>query len=165
MAEHSLFTQGWRFKFDKSTRRFGYCRDDKVISLSAALVQLNPAAEVEQIILHEIAHAVVGNQHHHNDVWRRKAIELGHSGNRCYSSAVVKPERKEPRWVQQMRAKRTPGYVAPKQRAAVWSRVCPACGKRTPAKVRRANSRIMSCGRCSPGRFNPAFILKWERNI
>lgn len=86
----------WRFKFDRSKRRFGACmHSSKTISLSKYLVELNVESEVIDTILHEIAHALAGPQHGHDDYWKSKCIELGARPERCYdASKVVQPEKK-----------------------------------------------------------------------
>lgn len=92
MWEHGLdIESGWGFQFDNARRRFGLCNyRTKTISLSAPLTLLNEEESVRQTLLHEIAHALVPAGEHHGSVWRAKAISIGHSGNRCYDSAVVK---------------------------------------------------------------------------
>ncbi len=47
--------------------------------------------EVKDTILHEIAHALVGKAHHHDDVWRAKALEIGCSGRRCHDLQFTPP--------------------------------------------------------------------------
>jgi hypothetical protein len=136
MKFHGLTEKGWRFEFDNAKRRFGVCRyRTKTIGLSKHLVSLNEVARVKNTILHEIAHALTPG-HHHDFVWRTKAIEIGCDGNRCYSSDEV--ERPQG------------NFIA----------VCVGCGHehykfRTP-------KRTSSCGKCSRV-FNPNTILKWER--
>jgi predicted SprT family Zn-dependent metalloprotease len=86
MRTHNLIQNGWVFKFDNAKRRFGCCNyRTKTISLSKHLVEINEIGRVRNTILHEIAHALVGRGHGHDDVWKRKAIEIGCDGNRCYS--------------------------------------------------------------------------------
>ena len=88
LVEHELYL--WRFEFDNAKRRFGRCNcTKKLITLSRHLVQLNDEATVLETILHEIAHALVGPGHGHDHVWRRKAIEIGSNGQRCYSKNEV----------------------------------------------------------------------------
>lgn len=48
---------------------------EMVLSTSYATVSDEPA--VKDLILHEIAHALVGYQHGHNHVWRAKCLEIG----------------------------------------------------------------------------------------
>ena len=91
MAVHGLTQAGWKFMFDNAKRRFGVCKHStKTIGLSLPLTKLNDEAQVKDTILHEIAHALVGPNHGHNNVWKRKCIEIGAKPQRCYSSATVK---------------------------------------------------------------------------
>lgn len=84
MAEHGL--AHWLLRLDRAKTRAGVCRATKrEISLSAHLTRLHTEAEVRDTILHEIAHALVGPEHRHDSVWRRKALEIGSSGQRCSS--------------------------------------------------------------------------------
>jgi len=52
-------------------------------------VSLNDEARVENTIRHEIAHALCDRKDMHNAKWRRKAIEIGCDGERCYDSNKV----------------------------------------------------------------------------
>jgi hypothetical protein len=89
MTNHGIVEQGWRFEFDNAKRRFGCCKyGSRRITLSLYLTELNNIDEVKNTILHEIAHALCPRQGH-NSVWKRKAIEIGCSGDRCYSSDKV----------------------------------------------------------------------------
>lgn len=87
LETHGLLDLYWTFEFDNAKRRFGCCNHTyKRISLSKYLVELNDEARVKNTILHEIAHALVGHNHGHDNIWKRKALEIGCDGNRCYSS-------------------------------------------------------------------------------
>lgn len=58
----------------------------KIINLSQEYVAC-PAVTLDDIrntALHEIAHALTPG-HHHDDVWRQKALEIGCDGKRCHS--------------------------------------------------------------------------------
>lgn len=84
MKQHGL--EFWYFEFDNAKRRFGICRySTRRIGLSRNLVLLNTKKRVENTILHEIAHALVGPGNGHNWIWRQKAIEIGCNGKRCHS--------------------------------------------------------------------------------
>jgi len=87
---------GWVIALDKrATRRFGQCRRRQhTIGLTEALVKLNTRAEVEDVIRHEIAHALVGDGHGHDRVWKLKCIEVGARPERCYDESVVTPPRR-----------------------------------------------------------------------
>jgi hypothetical protein len=92
MRQHGLWDLRWSFKFDRSLTRLGLCSHRlKVISLGRHATLVNSEEQVQLTILHEIAHALVGGQHGHDEVWRAKAIELGHSGERCGNITVKAP--------------------------------------------------------------------------
>lgn len=75
----------WRLEFDRCVKRFGCCKHgSRVISLSIPLCSINDFASVEDTILHEIAHALVGAGHGHDWVWKNKCIEIGCKPIRCY---------------------------------------------------------------------------------
>lgn len=58
----------------------GVCNyDRKVIVLSDIYCYRLPRKEVEDTILHEIAHALTPG-HEHDNVWKNKALEIGCSG-------------------------------------------------------------------------------------
>jgi predicted SprT family Zn-dependent metalloprotease len=136
MTTHNLFDMGYSFEFDNAKRRFGCCNyRRKVISLSKHLTVMNDFIEVNDVILHEIAHALTKG-HHHDAVWKAKAIEIGADGNRCYDSARVKaPEKK---------------YEA----------ICPGC-QRKVGRHRKPRTQL-SCGKCSKGHFNTNFLLDFK---
>mgnify|MGYP000872517755 FL=1 len=82
----------WGFHFDEGTRRAGCCRfDRKTISLSLAFAVAGAEAQIEETLLHEIAHALVGRNHHHDALWRAKAVEIGCSGRRCHDFRFASP--------------------------------------------------------------------------
>ena len=90
MNKHGLLDLRWSFEFDNAKRRFRCCHYTyKRISLSKYLVELNDEARVKNTILHEIAHALVGHGHGHDNVWKRKAIEIGCDGNRCFTEKTT----------------------------------------------------------------------------
>ena len=137
MTKHGIIEQGWRFEFDNAKRRFGCCNyDSRRITLSLYLTELNKIDEVKNTILHEIAHALCPRQGH-NSVWKRKAIEIGCSGDRCYSSDKVETMKGN--------------YVA----------TCCNCDK-TFNRFRKPKHN-QSCGQCSGGRYNPTYKLNWEK--
>jgi hypothetical protein len=109
MLKHGLTEEkGWKFEWLRSKKVAGKCitvgsckivgytstgRKIKVstgvtnggtILLSSFITSIHTEEEVLDTILHEIAHGLTpGNGH--DDVWIRKAIEIGCSGKRCYS--------------------------------------------------------------------------------
>jgi predicted SprT family Zn-dependent metalloprotease len=136
MKLHGL--RNWRFEFDSAKRRFGCCSyGDKTISLSRHLVLINSYESVKDTILHEIAHALTPG-HHHDNVWKRKAIEIGCNGERCYSSEDTNTIEGK--------------YIA----------VCPGCNQtHRRFRVSRYNT---SCGRCSKGTYNENYKLVFVQN-
>jgi predicted SprT family Zn-dependent metalloprotease len=91
MEKHGLDTGLWRVRIDRAKTRAGLCDEARrCISLSRYLVDSTASeADMDNIILHEIAHALVGNVHGHNAVWRAKAIEIGCDGARCHTHVLV----------------------------------------------------------------------------
>ena len=81
----------WTFAWKRRRLPFnsaGTCfTSKKEILLQPSFVELNTKEIVEQTILHELAHALTP-RHGHNRFWKRKAIEIGHSGARHYSKEV-----------------------------------------------------------------------------
>ncbi len=64
--------------FRNHSEACGKCYNDgEEISLQINYVLNNEMEEIENTILHEIAHALVGNDFGHNSVWQEKAKELG----------------------------------------------------------------------------------------
>lgn len=102
MAEHGLTQQGWTVEFH-SIRCAAQCdHARKVISLLREYVELNEwEPHVKNSVIHEISHyfcpPIWGGRQwkvHHN-LWRRKFIALGGTGERCLSKEAIYPERKE----------------------------------------------------------------------
>lgn len=89
MREHGL-TPRWSFQYDNAVRRFGRCQYSyRLISLSRELTYRNGEAEVRDVILHEIAHALAGHAAGHGPVWKAKARAIGARPERCYDSKMV----------------------------------------------------------------------------
>ncbi|GAA1717298.1 hypothetical protein GCM10009809_11590 [Isoptericola hypogeus] len=131
MDDHGL--GAWTFRFDRARRRAGLCRyDRREISLSAPLMALYDEADVREVVLHEIAHGLVGARHGHDEAWRATARILGASGRR-----VVREE-------------------SP-QVEGDWVGRCPV--GHTVTRFRRPQ-RPQGCARCSP-LFDRRFVLTW----
>jgi len=89
LKKHNL--KNWNFYFDKAKKRFGCCNyTDKKISLSRFLVELNTEEQVKDVILHEIAHALVGPKNNHNHLWKKKVKEIGGSPSVKFCNNEVK---------------------------------------------------------------------------
>lgn len=130
MAEHGL--AGWTFAFDGARRRAGgtFHPDAAAgrpgrISLSVHYCERNSEEDVKDTILHEIAHALVGPGHGHDDAWKAKCNEVGARPERCYSEAVDMPNGR-------------------------WRSVCPNC-RRARHRHRRPNPPTgWYCKPCGP---------------
>lgn len=132
MQRHCL--HGWTFAFDRAKRRFGCCDyDRRRISLSSHLVQLNSEDQVQDTILHEIAHALAGRKAGHGKTWQQVAKAIGCSTMRCYDATVIEPP---PRF----------------------EGTCPGCLR----KIHRLLRKRVACARCSP-RFDPRYLFVWAR--
>ncbi|MDX5318813.1 MAG: SprT-like domain-containing protein [Actinomycetes bacterium] len=133
MSQHGV--GDWQLGWDNARTRAGMCRfGTRTISLSRHLMVLYEPEQVREVVLHEIAHALVGPQHNHDSVWRAKAREIGSSGARALPADSPRPP-------------------------APWVGRCPLGHefhryKRPPAQS--------SCSRCS-SRFDARFLLEWHR--
>ncbi len=140
MRSHGL--DGWIFRWDGGKRRYGCCRySRKAITISKYLAALNPIQKTIDTVKHEIAHALCPGQHH-NHVWKRKAVEIGCSPERCYNETVIAPK-------------------------AAFKLSCSNC---TNVSFRHRRSRrnlacVNCCGIHNGGRYDARFILKWSRNV
>ncbi len=73
----------WSFGLDRARTRLGCCHyQERRITCSAHLVAYLADDEVDQVIRHEIAHALAGVGAGHGPRWRRWAQSLGYTGGR-----------------------------------------------------------------------------------
>ena len=81
MKKHNLTNQGWIFELTRSKTIAGQCfYDEKKIKLSKWFVELNQSAIVKDVILHELAHALVGYREGvdpHDFLWRHQCLKIG----------------------------------------------------------------------------------------
>jgi len=139
MAEYLLEVHGlddWEVSYDNAKRRAGICKfGERTLGLSAPLTAVHSEADVRDTILHEIAHALVGPRHGHDAHWRRVAMSIGSSGERCAPAD------------------------APSAPAA-WLGTCP--GGHTLDRHRRPE-RVLTCGLCS-STFDLAHVYTWTHH-
>lgn len=84
LRRHKLWDTGWRTNFTKNTEYIAACyHDAKRIVISVPALNARSEAELRSTILHEIAHAIVGHGHGHDEVWKAKCIELGGDSRVC----------------------------------------------------------------------------------
>ena len=93
LRQHGLAGQGWTAALDDATRRAGACNyRKKTIFLTRLFVRAATEADVRDTILHEIAHALVGAQHHHDATWKAAARAIGCTANRCHTVNFSPPK-------------------------------------------------------------------------
>ncbi len=82
MDKHGL--ADWRFALDDAESRAAVCRyRSKTIGVSRLFARAADTEELRDAILHEIAHALAGANHHHDGVWKTIARKIGCTANRC----------------------------------------------------------------------------------
>lgn len=125
--------QQWRFEFDYAKTRFGLCdHTRRKISVSRYLAEQAEDDEVHQVLLHEVAHAMVGATVGHGPTWKKVAREIGYVGGRTHTSPAA-------------------------TETAKWLGVCPVGHE--VIRFRRP-SKSTSCAKCSP-RFNRNYLITW----
>jgi len=90
--KYKLNIEGWKFKLNRNRATIGLCLQngkEKTIFLSEHFIRDNEEAIVIDVLLHEIAHAIVGPQHGHSKAWQSKCVELGCEPSRLISGASV----------------------------------------------------------------------------
>ncbi len=116
---------GWEFGFNNSKRMLGVCKEgEKRIELSRVYVAQNTERHVQDTILHEIAHALVGVKHGHNQVWRDMCKRVGATPAACDKSASL-PE-------------------------GAWQARCPSCVVLFSRHRRPVRLSGMYCRKCGP---------------
>jgi len=130
---HGLLAE-WRFEWDRATTRFGQCdHRTKRITLSKYLTERASDEDVEQVLLHEIAHALSGSREGHGASWRSIARTIGYTGGRTHQ-------------------------LAPAHERAKWLGRCPSGHE----IIRfRKPGRPTSCAKCNP-RFERSHLIVWS---
>ncbi len=132
MDENGL--KDWSFHFDHARRRAGACaHSTRTISLSGPLVEMYDVEDVRGVILHEVAHALVGPTHQHDAAWRHQARCLGAPDSARLSADLPSPK-------------------------ARWVGTCRNCGAQR--KLFSAPRRVVSCGVCAR-EFRAGLVLEW----
>jgi len=91
----------WSFGWNNRVRAFGVCKHRaQVIELSWKMVAGETMDAIEQTILHEIAHAMVGCDQGHGPTWKHCAVRIGvHNPKSCRDSTAVEADQPRPKWV------------------------------------------------------------------
>lgn len=119
LKRHRLYEQGWRTNFTKVDRFIALCdHNSKRIVISIPHLNARSESELMDTIKHELAHAIVGYGHGHDEVWKQKALELG-----CNDP--------KPCGVSNVDAGRAlnPAEVLPEKKIKALTATCPACFK------------------------------------
>jgi SprT protein len=126
----------YSFGFDRAIRRAGLCNySEKRITISRHLVEAGDLHVVEQVLLHEIAHALCGQAAGHGKVWKAKAAELGYLHQRIDGTPLAK-------------------------QVAKYRGICP--GGHEHFRSRRP-ARMLSCKLCAPN-FSRRYLISWFEN-
>lgn len=97
MEEHGLFDEFWHFDFEDCKRSLGRCHYHKrKITLSKWYVELNDEDDVEDTILHEIAHALCWNKYGnrgtgHGVLWKQICRQIGARPERVHKGILEYP--------------------------------------------------------------------------
>jgi SprT-like family len=127
--------RGWTFGFDDAKRRAGLCNySDRRITVSRYLAARWTAAEVDQVLLHEVAHALAGHRAGHGPRWLSTARKLGYTGTRMHEGETA-------------------------HELAPWVGTCP--GGHTHYRY-KAPQAPLSCRLCGRG-FDASRVITWAR--
>jgi predicted SprT family Zn-dependent metalloprotease len=137
---------GYRFQFDSAKRRFGVCRyTRRIIGLSKPLVEMNldNFKEINDTILHEIAHAIAYyidryEGKGHGWLWREVAMSIGCNGERCYKGSDIN----EP--------------------TSKYSLECPSCDRKRP--MHRKPKKTYACGKCCTNGYDEKYKMIVKQN-
>lgn len=89
MAKYNLFQKGWTFEFIENHSRVGMCSyTKKTIYVSSYFLALTPDKEIQDTVLHEIAHALAGPKAKHGPDWKKVAKEVGARPQRTSVGAI-----------------------------------------------------------------------------
>lgn len=136
LNQHGLTNQGWVIQFNKSPSFLGQCwHNHKAIALSTVMLNSAEEAQVKDTILHEIAHALVGPFHAHDDVWKETAQRIGCTSEVCGRSFNPSAARRL-----------EPSQVPSLPKIESISKRCPKCGEHAETRSRLGNLVNLKCG-------------------
>jgi predicted SprT family Zn-dependent metalloprotease len=132
MGKH-LDLEVWSFGFDSAKKRLGVCKyEESLIALSRYFVDLHSLAEIDQVMRHEIAHAMAGSKAGHSKKWKDIATRIGYTHIKISGDEI--------------------GNATAKLIGS-----CP--NGHTVYRHRKPKSPL-SCSKCSP-RFDRRFLITW----
>lgn len=87
----SQHLHGWRFSWNKRSRTAGLCvyGNKKEIQLSSVCVNSMSREQIEDTILHEIAHAIAGYSAAHGPAWKRVCVQIGAKPVACIKASEL----------------------------------------------------------------------------
>lgn len=124
---------GWTVVYNNTVNTCGTCNYHyKVITISKKHCQVATDEEVFDTICHEVAHAVVGYDDNHSEIWFNECIKLGGTGNITSNQTI--PYR--------------------------YKGVCGKCSAVYKRHTAPQNKRV-SCSKCDSD-FNEKYIIEFE---
>jgi len=158
LDKHNL--KDWSVRLNPSATNFkGMCSyKDKCIILSGLHIDINPDVAIRNTILHEIAHALVGATHGHDDVWRLKAAQIGCDDHNPCTSFNLPPHAidaiRSGATVEVTYEEHTQVTRIPKYKVTRLQDHCPECGKvavelfRSEVKTKEGDTKILISLEC-----------------
>lgn len=138
MAEWGLIEKGWVFNWHSRRTQYGTCRVQrkrgestfyrKGIFLSSFLIPTLCREEQEDVVLHEIAHAMdfeTRGRSCHDNVWKAWAIRVGAKPERCKGSSDTEERRKSMKCKYTLRCPN--GHEFHRHRFTLGTASCPIC--------------------------------------
>lgn len=90
LRRNGLDISGWVFRFNRRTVHLALCTPKKTIELSQYLIGF-PHRIIKELLLHEIAHALVGIAEGHGLRWKQKCVDLGIEPKVTYRIDMIFP--------------------------------------------------------------------------
>ncbi len=94
LKQHALDSKGWVFRFDNATSRLGATHfHKKKITVSRHTASVATVEQMRQILLHEIAHALLPPGEGHGKKWKELSAQLGYTGKRTLPNPYIHPKK------------------------------------------------------------------------
>lgn len=153
MADNGLFPE-WSFEWGRATGRIGCCVwSTRTLRFSKPAFTGATYQQGFDTITHEVAHALAGASHGHDDVWKAIHARLGGSSERLWTDvAEFGPSLATKR--RTARQKRSYDFVG----------VCPGCG-REEVTWRRSRGACARCCDRAGGGYHEEFAIVWWRVV
>lgn len=123
----------YSFGLDRAVRRAGLCDyRNRRISLSKHLVATGDFDQIHQVLLHEIAHALAGQEAGHGKKWKEVASSIGYRHEKIDGNQIAR-------------------------QSAKWQGQCPSGHQHFRS---RRPTRQLSCKHCAPV-FSRRYLISW----